>query len=571
MKFDEMKLDKKVLDGVIALGYKTPTGIQEKCIPQILAGKDVVGQSLTGSGKTAAFGLPLLMKVIPGEGIQALILTPTRELCVQVRDSIEAMGRFVPLNIKAIYGGVGYYQQREDIQIAEVLVATPGRLLDHLNQGNLKLGKVKYMVLDEADRMLDMGFERDVTKILSHVPKQRQTVMFSATMPKQIVHLIHKHMNNPQFVEEQLHVDRSLLKQGYYIVEKPEKSKLLAYLLKNKTSGNAIVFCRTKVETDRVARILRKNNIDVVAIHGDIPQGKRERSLKLFRDGKIDALIATDVAARGLDIQDISHVYNYTIPMSAEDYTHRIGRTARAGKGGDAVSFISRMDFRTFDQIIREGKLEVTELSKPDQETLSKDFSEAPMEHHDRGSHSRGSQEYHATHDRHPRAHSHYQSRDRGYGHSGSGSAPSYGGGQGSSEGSGASPQYSQPRSQGYNSRPHQSRGNYGSEGSSSASGSGNSGYRGGYGGGQRRSGSGYGHRSSGGGGYGSSGAGQSRGYSQRPSHSYGQQSSSSGEGSSSGSSGATQGSSHSGEHSQSSYGPRHSGPRRNNGPRRRY
>ncbi|MCX6803950.1 MAG: DEAD/DEAH box helicase, partial [Candidatus Diapherotrites archaeon] len=243
MEFKDMKLVKRLLEGIKLMGFNEATGIQEKCIPQIKKGMDVVGQSLTGSGKTAAFGLPILEKITPGVGIQALVLTPTRELCVQNRDTLEMMAKFLPINIISIYGGVGFFQQMEDIKIAEVVVATPGRLLDHLSRGNLKINTAKYVVLDEADKMFEMGFEEDVDRILKLTPKDRQTVMFSATMPKAAQNLIKRYLKTPVYIQEKLQVDKSLLSQVYYDLIRGEKFSLLVHLLKQKTAGPAMVFC----------------------------------------------------------------------------------------------------------------------------------------------------------------------------------------------------------------------------------------------------------------------------------------------------------------------------------------
>lgn len=372
------------------MGFSKPTQIQEKCIPEIKAGKDVVGQSLTGSGKTAAFGLPILEKILPGEGIQALILTPTRELSVQVRDHLDQMSKFLPINIRNIYGGVGYYEQKESIKIAEIIVATPGRLLDHIGRRNIDLSTIKFVVLDEADKMFEMGFEQDVDKILSYTPKERQTIMFSATMPPAARNIISRYLKKPVYFQEKLQVDRSLLKQVFYPVRKDQKFSLLVHLLKEKTAGPAIVFCGTKRTVDAIAKTLKHNKIDALPVHGDLTQGKRNHSVNSFKDGKIDVLVATDVAARGLDIKDVTHVYNYDVPKTPEDYTHRIGRTARAGKKGDAVTFVSDRDVRSFNAILRQGKMQILEERIPS-------FEEIPFGRQDSFEHrgfSRNSNEF---------------------------------------------------------------------------------------------------------------------------------------------------------------------------------
>jgi ATP-dependent RNA helicase DeaD len=370
MGFTKMGLNPKLVEGLKVMGITTPTPIQAKCIPEIKAGKDVVGQSLTGSGKTAAFGLPILEKIVPGAGLQALILVPTRELCVQVRDNLEAYAKFLPINIISVYGGVGFYQQMEEIKFGEVIVATPGRLLDHMGRRNISLKNLKFVVLDEADRMFDMGFEDDVDKILRQTPNSRQTIMFSATMEKSAQNMIVKYLKNPVYIKEQLQVDRSLLKQIFYSVRKNDKFALLVHLLKNKTSGPAIVFCGTKREVDKVSKHLRKLGIEALPVHGDLTQGKRQFAVNSFKNAKIDVLVATDVAARGLDIKDVSHVYNYDVPRTSEEYTHRIGRTARAGKKGDAITLLSERDYNNFNKILRFGKMDIKQETLPEFEKI---------------------------------------------------------------------------------------------------------------------------------------------------------------------------------------------------------
>jgi|GEM_PF-478092 len=365
MGFTKLKVHEKLVQGLKLMGITDPTAIQQKAIPEIKAGKDVVGQSLTGSGKTAAFGLPILEKVVPGEGIQALVLTPTRELCLQVKESLETMSRFLPINIITIYGGVGFYEQTEGIKIAEVVVATPGRLLDHMGRGNIKLNKIKYVVLDEADKMFEMGFEEDVSRILSQTPHTRQTTLFSATMPKAAQHIVKKYLKNPIYVQEKLHVDKTLLKQAFYTVHRDQKFPLLAHLLKEGKITTAIVFCGTKRAVDKIARDLHRQKIKAMPVHGDLAQTKRQLAVKLFKEGRIDVLVATDVAARGLDIKDVTHIYNYDVPKTPEDYTHRIGRTARAGKKGEAITFVNERDYENFDRILRAKKFDIVQEKVP--------------------------------------------------------------------------------------------------------------------------------------------------------------------------------------------------------------
>jgi ATP-dependent RNA helicase DeaD len=413
MGFSKMGLNPKLVEGLKQMGIKEPTPIQAKCIPELKAGRDLVGQSLTGSGKTAAFGLPILEKVVPGNGLQALVLTPTRELCVQVRDNLEAMARYLPINIKSIYGGVGFYQQIEDLKIAEIIVATPGRLLDHMGRRNVDLRGIKFIVLDEADRMFDMGFEDDIEKIMRQTPNSRQTIMFSATMPRAAQNLANKYLKNPCHIQEKLHVDKSLLKQVFYSVRRDDKYSLLVHLLKSKTSGPAIVFCGTKREVDKVARNLRKQNLEVLPVHGDLTQGKRQFAVNSFKQGKIDVLVATDVAARGLDIKDVSHVYNYDVPRTPEEYTHRIGRTARAGKRGDAVTLVSDRDYDNFNKLLRYGKHDILQERLPEFERIEmrKDFGrERDFDSQEHGR-QRGWQD---NNQRRQFGHGHSQNRERG-------------------------------------------------------------------------------------------------------------------------------------------------------------
>ena len=370
MGFTKMGLNPKLVEGLKVMGITVPTAIQEKCIPQIKAGKDLVGQSLTGSGKTAAFGLPILEKIVPGAGLQALIVVPTRELCVQVRDNLEQYAKFLPINIISIYGGVGFFQQMEEIKFGEIIVATPGRLLDHMGRRNISLKNVKFVVLDEADRMFDMGFEDDVDKILRQTPTSRQTTMFSATMSREAQNMIKKYLKDPVYIQEKLQIDKSLLKQVFYSVRKNDKFALLVHLLKTKTSGPAIVFCGTKREVDKVAKHLRKLKVEALPVHGDLTQGKRQFAVNSFKNAKIDVLVATDVAARGLDIKGVSHVYNYDVPRTPEEYTHRIGRTARAGKKGEAVTLLSERDYNNFNKILRFGKAEILQETLPEFEKI---------------------------------------------------------------------------------------------------------------------------------------------------------------------------------------------------------
>ncbi len=393
MKFSEFKLNEKLLKSVEEIGFVEPTAIQAKCIPLLLEGKDIVGQSLTGSGKTAAFGLPIMQKIVPGAGVQALILTPTRELCSQVTESLLKMSRHCPINIAGVFGGVGFYQQIEDIKNAEIIVATPGRLIDHLGRRNVSLHNVKFMVLDEADRMLDMGFEDDVEKIFAQISKTRQTALFSATMPASAKRLINKYLTNPVMIKEQLHVDKGLLKQVFYSINSEYKFSLLVHLIKTQNTYSAIVFCATKRMVDKISKNMRTHGIKAMPIHGDLTQSKRTHAVDSLKKGKIDILVATDVAARGLDINNITHIYNYDVPRTSEEYIHRIGRTARAGKKGEAITLVSEKDRKQFSDVLRDKNLDIVQEPVPEYEKIVfKKYMEQRDEHRSSSSfHSRRS------------------------------------------------------------------------------------------------------------------------------------------------------------------------------------
>jgi len=332
--FEEFRLSKELLESIKEMGIGEPTDIQQQTIPPIIEKKDVIGESATGSGKTLAFGCGIVEQVIPQQGIQALVLTPTRELAEQIKNNLWKISKHKHLRVITIYGGVAIGPQINNLPRADVVVATPGRLLDHLERKTIALSKVKLLVLDEADRMFDMGFIDDVERIIRVCPAKRQTLFFSATMPPYIRGMANRHMINPLTVSAEKHVDPSKLKQVYYDVQRNMKLSLLAHLLENERSGLVMVFCNTKRTTDFVTKNLKANKIDAIAIHGGLSQNKRSRTMEAFNDAKAHVLVCTDVAARGLHIENVSHVYNYEIPKNAKDYVHRIGRTARAGEEG---------------------------------------------------------------------------------------------------------------------------------------------------------------------------------------------------------------------------------------------
>jgi len=347
MSFTELGLSENVLQGVKAMGYIDPTPIQLRAIPLVLAGRDVIGSAQTGTGKTAAFGLPILSRLgHPAPGPRALILEPTRELAAQVETAMRDYARFSNLKITVVYGGVGYGRQTDELKAgADIVVATPGRLLDHLEKGTLRLDKVEFLVLDEADRMLDMGFLPDVRHLVEKCPRKRHTALFSATIPPAIETLISWAMNDPETVEiGARRTPAETVKHVIYPVSDTQKSDLLLKLLDQVSYDSVIVFCRTKHGADRIAGLLKKNQHAVCVLHSNRTQKEREQALQGFRDGRFEVLVATDIAARGLDIADVSHVVNYDVPQHPEDYIHRIGRTGRAEASGDAFTIMTAED-----------------------------------------------------------------------------------------------------------------------------------------------------------------------------------------------------------------------------------
>jgi ATP-dependent RNA helicase RhlE len=347
MPFKKLGLSPPVVDGVKAMGYVDPTPIQLRAIPLILAGQDVIGSAQTGTGKTAAFALPILTKLGQRQPqTRVLVLEPTRELAAQVETAIRDLARFTDVRVTVVFGGVGYGRQLDDLKRGvDILVATPGRLLDHLQRGTCRLDRVQHLVLDEADRMLDMGFLPDVRRIVERCPRDRQTMLFSATIPPEIETLIRWAMRNPQTIEiGARRTPAETVKHVIYPVSDSQKTDLLLALLEQVNYESVIVFCRTKHGADRVAQLLKRNNHAVAVLHSNRTQREREQALRGFRDGRFEVLVATDIAARGLDIADVSHVINYDVPHHPEDYIHRIGRTGRAEALGDAFTLMIAED-----------------------------------------------------------------------------------------------------------------------------------------------------------------------------------------------------------------------------------
>jgi len=362
MIFKDFNLNEELLRSIKDEGYTTPSPIQKEAIPPILEGRDVLGCAQTGTGKTAAFALPILQNLLKTQqqskskrNIRVLILTPTRELALQISESFKAYGRYTPIKCCVIFGGVSAKKQIEELQNGtDILVATPGRLGDLYNQNEVDLKSVDTLVLDEADRMLDMGFVRDVKKIISWLPQKRQTLFFSATMPPEIQSLVAQILKNPVKVEvTPVSSTVEIIEQSVYFVDKANKPKLLIHLLKDKTIVSALVFTRTKHGANKLVKDLGNVGILSQAIHGNKSQGARQLALDSFKSGEIRVLVATDIAARGIDIDELSHVFNYDLPNIPETYVHRIGRTGRAGLGGVAIAFCNFDEKEYLDDIIK--------------------------------------------------------------------------------------------------------------------------------------------------------------------------------------------------------------------------
>jgi len=350
-KFEDLGLNKSILNTIKNLGFQNPTQIQELSIPFIVKGGDIIGESATGSGKTLAFGCSIVEHVVHKQGLQALVITPTRELAEQVKEELRRMSKDKYLKVIAVYGGVAIGPQIHGLVTADVVVATPGRLLDHLGRRTIDMSNIKILVMDEADRMFDMGFIDDVEEIIKTCPKKRQTLFFSATISSKIKNLANKYMHDPKNVSARRYVDPSKLKQVYCDIPRGLKISLLVHLLEKEKSGLVMVFCNTRKNADFVARSLKANGINAIAIHGGLTQNKRSRTLEMFNDAKVGVLVCTDVAARGLHIENVSHVYNYDIPKNPNDYVHRIGRTARVGEEGKVLNILCDIDYDNFARI----------------------------------------------------------------------------------------------------------------------------------------------------------------------------------------------------------------------------
>jgi ATP-dependent RNA helicase RhlE len=359
--FKQLGLSEKILRGVVDAGYSTPTPIQEQAIPIAAAGRDIIGCAQTGTGKTAAFVLPMLDRLIshrPSGGsraVRALVVTPTRELAIQVEDAVRTYGKGTGIRSLSIYGGVGIGPQFSGLRRGvDIVVATPGRLLDHLDRGSIDLSRVEILVLDEADRMLDMGFIRDIRKIVKAVPNKRQTLLFSATMPREVQELANSILDQPEFISigERTNPAETVMQQ-VCAVSQERKMDLLFHVLDTEPVQNALIFSRTKHRADRIMKKLNQMGYSVTVMHSNRSQGQRQKALEGFRTGRFNIMVATDIAARGIDVDGITHVINFDTPNVAEDYIHRIGRTGRAEATGDAITFVSRDEEAYLHQIER--------------------------------------------------------------------------------------------------------------------------------------------------------------------------------------------------------------------------
>jgi len=358
LTFNEFKFHKDLLKGVKIAGFREPSPIQEMVVPIIEKGEDLVGQAHTGTGKTAAFGLPLMDKIAKKEIERALVITPTRELATQVSDELYHLGRFCGIRTITVYGGVGYGRQIALINKGvQVIVATPGRLKDLYKKGKIDSFNPEIVVLDEADEMLDMGFLEEIKEIFEYIPQNRQTLLFSATMPEPIKELANEILTNPQFVSvvgDDDSTTNNTIEQSYYVIEEAQRDEAIVKLLETEKTNKCIIFCRMKREVDRLTEHLKAMGFNAEGLHGDLEQMDRDRIVKSYRRGESKIMVATDVASRGLDVKNVSHVFNFHIPFDPQSYVHRIGRTGRAGKAGKAITLVSTTEFKELQRIQKE-------------------------------------------------------------------------------------------------------------------------------------------------------------------------------------------------------------------------
>ncbi|MBI2108231.1 DEAD/DEAH box helicase [Candidatus Woesearchaeota archaeon] len=360
------EFEKAVMD----LGFSEFTEIQEKCIPLIQQGRDVIGLSHTGSGKTAAFGFPALEKVVPGKGIQLLVLVPTRELCLQVAKEFRKFTKYRKTSIVEVYGGVSIGPQMHALPHADVVVGTPGRMLDVISRNAFDSSRIKILILDEADKMFEMGFIEDVREIVSTVPKGGQKLLFSATMSTQIMDIAKTYMKNPEKVKMPVYVDKSKLIQNYYECDRRDKFSLLSHIIKKDPTGLKLVFCSTRHIVDIIDKNLNRQGIQSQALHGGMSQSRRKQVMDAFKNQQLEVLVASDVAARGLDIKNVNLVINYDIPKTSQEYVHRIGRTARAGEEGNVISLLCQEDHENFRSVLQDRSLLINKLKTPEFERV---------------------------------------------------------------------------------------------------------------------------------------------------------------------------------------------------------
>lgn len=371
--FKDLDLNQKILNSLQDLNFTAPTPIQEKSIPHLKNNSDLIGKAKTGTGKTLAFSIPLIEKINPKQKVtQGLIICPTRELVSQVVSELKQYSKYYNYSIIPIFGGSDYSKQLKDLkQNPEIIVGTPGRLLDHLGRGTIKTEFIQTVILDEADRMLDMGFKEDMESIMNKIPESRQTIMFSATMSEKMIRLMKEFQNNPVLIEiESQKEDKVNIEQYYITIQEKNKTAAFFQLIEFLEISYGIIFCNTKLKVDELVSELRSQNISVGALHGDFSQAQREKVLREFKEKKLKFLIATDVAGRGIDVIDLPFVLNYDFPEDIEDYIHRIGRTGRAGKSGKAISFLSQKLLYKLRKIENLNKIKVNEYKIPTEEDL---------------------------------------------------------------------------------------------------------------------------------------------------------------------------------------------------------
>lgn len=398
MKFIDFGFDSRLEEGIEASGYEDATPVQEQVIPLVLEGRDVIASAQTGTGKTAAFLLPLIHRILAEpvnhHSITALVIVPTRELAIQIAQHMEGLSYFTSVSSIAVYGGGdgnAFIQEKKALSAgADVVICTPGKMIAHLNMGYVKLDGLKYLVLDEADRMLDMGFYDDIMRIIQALPPKRQNLLFSATMPPKIREMARRILHNPTEINISISKPNEKITQLAYVVYEPQKIPLVKYVLQQKEFDSVLVFCSSKLSVKQLTRELKRARLPVDEIHSDLEQAKREEVLMHFKSGRISILVATDILSRGIDIDNIGLVINYDVPHDGEDYVHRIGRTARAAALGTAITFISEKEQRKFERIERLLGKSVEKAPLPEEIGKGPEYKPSAHSHHQRGHHSGG-------------------------------------------------------------------------------------------------------------------------------------------------------------------------------------